>query len=455
MNPEIFREYDIRGIGETEITDDVAMLIGKAYGSIVRRKGGKKVAVGRDNRNTSPRIAKSLMEGILSTGLDIVFIGESTTPQLYFAVHYMNTDGGINVTGSHNPPQYNGFKVLVGKDAIFGERIREIYDVAKKGKFETGKGNLLEKNIDGIYLTEIAKRVKVKRKVKVVADAGNGMGSDLGPKLLKMLGCEVTELFCKKMPDYPNHIPDPSQEKNVLDLKRAVVEKGAEFGVAFDGDCDRMGIVDENGKLLFGDQLLGIFAASELEKTPGAKIIFEVKCSQGLEEWVSKLGGKPIMWKTGHSLIKAKMKEQGAILAGEMSGHMFFARDWFGFDDALLGAAKFVEIASNSGMKISQMVEKMPKYYASPEYRVDFADSGKFGFVGKAKAHFSKKYKVIGIDGARILFGNGWALVRASNTQPKIIVRIEGKTKKDLSEITRKFLWEIKSFYPKGIELTE
>jgi phosphomannomutase/phosphoglucomutase len=455
MNQEIFREYDIRGLGETDLTDEVVVKIGKAYGTMVLQKGGKEVVIGNDNRETSPRILNALVSGITSTGLKVILIGEATTPELYFAVNYLGKDGGINVTGSHNPPEYNGFKILVGKEAIHGEDIQKLKNIAQSEKFLVGKGSVSKINIDNEYLNEIAKRVNVKRKLKVVIDAGNGMASELAPKLMKMLGCEVKELFCEKLQGYPNHIPDPSQEKNVLELEKEVVKEKADLGIAFDGDADRIGIVDEKGKLVFGDKLLGILAKHELAKKPGSTIIFEVKCSQGLEEWILKLGGKPLMWKTGHSLIKDKMKKEKAILAGEMSGHMFFANDWYGFDDALLAAAKVIEIASSSKMKISEMVSEQPNYFASPEYRVDFPDSKKFGFVEKAKKHFSKKYKIIDVDGARILFPNGWALVRASNTQPKLIVRMEGKTKKDLEEITKKFLSEVKEFYPKGIKLTE
>jgi phosphomannomutase/phosphoglucomutase len=455
MNAEIFREYDIRGLGETDLTDEVVVKIGKAYGTMVLQKGGKEVVIGNDNRETSPRILKSLVSGITSTGLKVILIGEATTPELYFAVNYLDKDGGINVTGSHNPPEYNGFKILVGKEAIHGKAIQKLKRIAQSGKFLDGRGDVSKINIDNEYLNEIAKRVNVKRKLKVVIDAGNGMASELAPKLMKILGCEVKELFCEKLQGYPNHIPDPSQEKNVVELEKEVVKEKADLGIAFDGDADRIGIVDEKSKLVFGDKLLGILAKHELAKKPGSTIIFEVKCSQGLEEWISKLGGKPLMWKTGHSLIKEKMKKEKAILAGEMSGHMFFANDWYGFDDALLAAAKVIEIASASKMKISEMVSEQPDYFASPEYRVDFPDSEKFAFVEKAKKHFSKKYKIIDVDGARVLFPNGWALVRASNTQPKLILRMEGKTEKDLEEIKKKFLMEVKEFYPKGIKLAE
>lgn len=455
MNKEIFREYDIRGLAEKELTNEVVEKIGKAYGTIIRKNKGKEIVLGNDNRASSVRIKKAIMGAILSTGTNVIDVGETTTPELYFAVNYLKKDGGINITGSHNPPEYNGFKLLVGKEAIYGSKIQEIMKIIETNKFAEGKGSLTKLNINEVYLKEIAKRVKVKRKVKLVIDAGNGMSSELAPKLMEMLGCETICLFCEKIDNYPNHIPDPSQEKNVKELQKKVVEEKAELGIAFDGDVDRIGVVDEKGRFLFGDKLLGLLAKQELKKKPGGKIIMEVKCSQGLEEWIKKLGGKPILWKTGHSLIKAKMKEENAILAGEMSGHMFFANDWYGFDDALLAAAKVVEIVSSSDKKLSELVEEQPSYFASPEYRIDFSDKEKFGFVEKAKKHFSKKYKVISIDGARVVFENGWALIRASNTQPKIIIRIEGKTKKDLEKITNEFTKELSSLKGQKIKLTE
>ncbi|MEM4256971.1 MAG: phosphomannomutase/phosphoglucomutase [Candidatus Diapherotrites archaeon] len=455
MNKEIFREYDIRGIADKELTNEVVEKIGKAYGTIIKKKGGKEIIVGNDNRTSSKRITKKLIEGIISTGVNVIKIGQSTTPQLYFAVNFLKKDGGVNVTGSHNPPEYNGFKVLVGNDAIHGKEIQELREIAEKEEFVKGKGKIKKKSIEKTYLKEIVKRVKVKRKVKLVIDAGNGMASELAPKLFEMLGCETTKLFCEKIENYPNHIPDPSQEKNVKELQKKVVEEKAELGIAFDGDVDRIGIVDEKGNLIFGDKLLGILAKKELEKKPGAKIIMEVKCSQGLEEWIKNLGGIPIIWKTGHSLIKAKMREEKAILAGEMSGHMFFANDWYGFDDALLAAAKVIEIVSSTSKKVSELVEEQPKYFASPEYRVDFSDKEKFEFVEKAKKHFSKNYKVIDIDGARVLFENGWALIRASNTQPKLIIRMEGKTKQDLEQITKNFVSELNKIGKQEIKLTE
>ncbi|VVC00516.1 Phosphoglucomutase/phosphomannomutase [uncultured archaeon] len=472
MNPEIFREYDVRGLNE-ELDDNTVRGIGIAFAEMVMASKGKirggqnskcKVVVGKDNREQSPRISKALIGAITGMGAEVISIGEATTPELYFAVHWLDADGGINVTGSHNPPKYNGFKILVGKEAIYGQQIQGLAKRAmeiEKAGAKTGTrnrgvvGTVTEKGIDDVYLSEIAKRVRVKRKVKVVVDAGNGMASELGPRLLKMLGCETRELFCKKDSTFPNHIPDPSMEANVTDLKALVVESGAEMGIAFDGDADRIGIVDEKGRLIYGDRLLGMLAKKALHDSPRAKIIFEVKCSQGLGEYIKALGGKPIMWKTGHSLIKAKMREEGAILAGEMSGHMFFAKEWYGVDDALLACAKAVEIVSESGKKVSEIAGEMPNYATSPEYRIDFPDSEKFAFVEKAKAYFKKAdgvEEVIEVDGARVVFGEGWGLIRASNTQPKLILRFEGRTKPGLEKVKSRFLEGIKEF--SGRELT-
>ncbi|HLC79461.1 MAG TPA: phosphomannomutase/phosphoglucomutase [archaeon] len=457
MNKEIFREYDIRGIAQRDIDNNTALLIGKAYATMISRQGGSRIVVGNDNRDSGPRILKSLLDGILSTGINVTYIGEIPTPMLYYAVYKLGCDGGISVTASHNPPEFNGFKVMVGKDAIYGKKIEEIYKIANEGKFAVGKnpGSIEEKNLENQYIDEIASIVRPKKKLKIVVDAGNGMASEIAPKLLKKLGCKLVCLYCEKISSYPNHLPDPVQEKNVADLKARVKKEKADMGIAFDGDSDRIGVVDEKGNLIYGDRLLAIFAQDALLRHPGGKVIFEVKCSQALEDHVKKSGGIPIMWKTGHSLIKAKMKEEGALIAGEMSGHMFFTEKWYGFDDAFLAAARIVEIVANSTGKISELDGKIARYYSSPEYRVDFDDREKFGFVKKATEHFSKKYKIIDVDGCRVVFENGWALVRASNTQSKLIIRMEGKTQKDLEAIKGIFLGEIEKFSGKKFKLEE
>ncbi|MCR4368393.1 MAG: phosphomannomutase/phosphoglucomutase [archaeon] len=451
MNPEIFREYDIRGIADSDIPSSDAQLIGKAYGTIIHNNGGSRVIVGRDNRVSGPRILKALMDGILSTGINITFIGEVSTPLLYYAVSKLECEGGISVTASHNPPEFNGFKVLVGKSAIYGEAIQQIRKVAEKGEFAKGKGAMQSKDLEEQYLNEIASLVHFtspQKKLKVVIDAGNAMASDLAPRLLKKIGLEPICLFCEKDPSFPNHMPDPVDEKNVKDLQKTVLSEKADLGVAFDGDSDRVGVVDDKGRLIYGDRLLAILAQDALKRNPGGKVIFEVKCSQALPEWVEKHGGKPIMWKTGHSLIKAKMKEENALIAGEMSGHMFFTEKWYGFDDALLAAAKIIEIAANSQKKLSELVDAIPSYHSSPEIRIDCPDNKKAGVVAK----ISKKYKKlfpnsITIDGIRIIFPrqDGWALVRQSNTQPKLILRFEAKNAQGLKKLEEKILPEVRS----------
>lgn len=436
MNQEIFREYDIRGIAATDLKTEDIELIGKAYGTLIHNSGGETVIVGNDNRESSPRILEALKKGILSTGINIIYIGEIPTPLLYYAVHKLDADGGISVTASHNPPKFNGFKVMIGKEAIFGEKIKEIGKLAESGKFVSGKGSYEEKSLDETYLEEIVSIVKISRKPKFVIDAGNGMASEIAPKLFEKLGLNPTCLFCEKDSRFPNHIADPTQEKNMKDLREKVLEEKAEFGIAFDGDVDRIGVVDEQGTLIFGDKLLGVFAKDVLQRNPGGKVIFEVKCSQALEEWIKENNGIPIMWKTGHSLIKAKMKEEKAVLAGEMSGHMFFTENWYGFDDALLAAAKLIEIISKSGKKVSEIINEMPSYVSSPELRVDCEDKKKESVVKKMTEKYKEKYpESVTIDGIRIKMENGWALVRKSNTQPKIILRFEAKNNEELDKI--------------------
>lgn len=437
MNQEIFREYDIRGIAETDLKTEDMELIGKAYGTLIHNNGGSTVIVGNDNRESGPRILEALKKGILSTGINITYIGEIPTPLLYYAVHKLDLDGGISVTASHNPPEFNGFKVMIGKDAIFGEKIRELGKLAEAGNFVKGEGNYSEKSLDETYLKEIVSIVNISRKPKFVIDAGNGMASEIAPKLFEMLGLNPTCLFCEKDSRFPNHIADPTQEKNMKDLREKVLEEKAEFGIAFDGDVDRIGIVDEKGEMVFGDKLLGVFAKDVLERHPNGKVIFEVKCSQALEEWIRDNGGVPIMWKTGHSLIKAKMKEENAVLAGEMSGHMFFTENWYGFDDALLAAVRLIEILSKTEKKVSEIINEMPTYVASPELRIDCADDKKEGIVKEMTDKYKEKYpESVTIDGIRIKMENGWALVRKSNTQPKIILRFEAKNKEELDKIT-------------------
>ena len=440
----MFREYDIRGVADEDIPNETAELIGKAIGTLIHNNNGESIVVGRDNRISGPRILENFVKGIISTGINVTLIGEVPTPLLYYAVQKLDSDGGVNVTASHNPPEFNGFKVLVGKKAIYGEAIQNIYKLTESKEFAKGEGKVNEVCLDEQYLEEIASIVSPEKKLKIIIDSGNGMASELAPLLLEKIGVTPECLFCKKDSSFPNHPPDPVHEENVKELIFLVKEKNFDLGIAFDGDVDRIGVVDEKGTLLFGDQLLGIFAEDCLKRNPNGKIIFEVKCSQALDEWIREKGGQPIMWKTGHSLIKAKMKEENAVLAGEMSGHMFFTEKWYGFDDALLAAVKIIEIVSKSKKTLSELVEEMPKYVSSPEYRVDCPDSKKEEVVNTITEKFIKIYpKSITLDGIRIIMAEGWALVRKSNTQPKIILRFEAKTQEKLEEIKSMVLPEV------------
>ncbi|MFH1587571.1 MAG: phosphomannomutase/phosphoglucomutase [Candidatus Diapherotrites archaeon] len=446
FNPEIFREYDIRGLAKEELTPELVAALGKAFGFYIIKNGGKKIAIGRDNRPSSERISGNLVEGIISTGLDVVDVGLVPTPVLYYAVNTLEVNGGAMVTASHNPPEFNGFKLLAGKDALFGEQIQEIREIIERGEFPKGNGKLSEKNVDAGYVGEIKKHIKLKKGLKVVLDCGNGVAGPMAVKVLEEIGTEVVPLYCEMDGSFPNHLPDPTQENLMQDLINRVKKENADLGIGIDGDGDRIGVVTAKGEIVWGDKLLALYSREVLEKNPGATIVFEVKCSQLLPEEIERLGGNPLMYKTGHSLIKAKMKEINAKLAGEMSGHMFFADGWFGFDDAIYSSARLLQILSGSGKNLGEIVREMPKYYSSPEIRLDCPDDAKFKVVEKIREIFREKYEIIDIDGARVLFGDGWGLVRASNTQPKIIVRYEAKSEERLSEIKEIMETELRKF---------
>jgi len=446
FNSEIFREYDIRGLAEGELNPELVTALGKAFGFYIINNGGKEIAIGRDNRPSSERISKNLIDGIISTGLDVVDVGLVPTPVLYYAVNTLDVDGGVMVTASHNPPEFNGFKLLNKKDALFGEQIQEIRKIIEEGEFPSGDGKLSEKNVDEEYVGEIKKRIKLKKKLKVVLDCGNGTAGPMAVKVLGEIGAEIVPLYCEMDGSFPNHLPDPTQEKLMQDLIARVKKENADLGIGIDGDGDRIGVVTAKGEIVWGDKLLALYSREVLKNNPGATIVFEVKCSQLLPEEIERLGGKPLMYKTGHSLIKAKMKEIEAKLAGEMSGHMFFADNWFGFDDAIYSGARLLQILSGSERNLGEIIGEMPKYYSSPEIRLDCADDVKFKVVEKLREIFKEKHEVIDIDGARVLFGDGWGLVRASNTQPKIIVRYEAKSEERLEEIRGIMESELKKF---------
>jgi len=443
INPEIFREYDIRGIADKDLTNNIVEKIAKAYGTYVQehnKKGTVDIVVGRDNRLSSERIENALIKGILSTGCNVIGIGVAPTPILYYAIHHYKKDGGVMVTGSHNPIEFNGLKLCLGADSIYGKEIQKLRAMVERNKKEEKKkkeGKLTTKNPIEPYLNEIKEKIKLKRKLKIVIDAGNGTAGMIVPKLFSSLGCEVVPLYCNLDGRFPNHLPDPTVPELMQDLMQKAKEEKADIGLGYDGDGDRIGTVDEKGKMIFSDKLLALFSKEFLLKNPGEKIIFDVKCSDALPEFIKKYGGKPIMWKTGHSLIKAKMKKEKALFAGEASGHINFADEWYGFDDAVYASARLLQFLSSSNKNFSELMSEVPSYYSTPVIRSYCSDKDKFDIVEKVREHFKKTYKVIEIDGAKIMFENigGWALVRASNTQPAIVLAFEAKTKEGLKEI--------------------
>lgn len=438
LNEKIFREYDIRGIAETDLPDAVVEDIGKAIGTFLVERGGKRLTIGRDCRLSSERIFARLSAAIQSTGLAVVDIGLVPTPLLYFSVYELKTDGGVMITGSHNPSEHNGFKICIGKSTVHGEDIQTLKHTVMSKRYARGTGSCTQADVIQPYLDFVTKNVTVKKPLKVVVDSGNGMGGSVAPTLYRRLGCEVIELYSELDGRFPNHHPDPTVPANLAALVKRVKETGAVAGIGFDGDADRIGAVDECGRILFGDELLALYARSILQTHPGATVISEVKASHRLFQDISAHGGRPIMWKTGHSLIKAKMKEESALLAGEMSGHMFFNDKYFGYDDAIYSGARLLEILAETGKTPSQLLAGIPDSFSTPEIRVECADEYKFQVVDRAKAWFREAgHKVVDIDGARLEFGDGWGLVRASNTQPVLVYRFEATSQTRLDEIQK------------------
>ncbi|MCP4150088.1 MAG: phosphomannomutase/phosphoglucomutase [bacterium] len=432
----IFREYDIRGIVETELQDDVVERIASAFATVFVREGKKKIVVGMDGRPSSENIKGIMLKTLAKYGIDVLDIGLVPTPVMYYGVFKFDYDGGIVITASHNPGEYNGFKALVGHEAQSGSQVKEIYHIAKAGKFPPEKpGSIEQKDIIPDYLDYITADIKLKRKIKVVVDGGNGTGGITAVPLFKKLGADVVDIFCDVDGTFPNHHPDPTKLENLKDLIAKVNEVDADLGIGLDGDGDRIGVIDRNGTILWGDQMTLIFAKDVLAKHPGGKIISEVKASEVLYSEIAKFGGEPIMWKTGHSLIKKKIFEVNAVLAGEMSGHIFFNDRWFGFDDAVYAGARLLEILANNEKTLTQMIDEIPKVINTPEIRVDTTEEAKFDIVAHIVKHFKKEYEVIDIDGARVKFPHGWALVRASNTQPALVVRFEADSQEELDKI--------------------
>jgi len=438
----IFRAYDIRGVYGRDFNDDFAESVGRAFGSTAEGT----VAVGRDMRLSGEALSGRLIAGLRSAGVDVVDIGVVPTPLLYFAVNYFKYGSGVMITASHNPAEYNGFKFLRNYETLHGQQISNLKTLIDKRKFRKGAGGLKTKDVTNDYVQFVRERIRIQRKIKVVLDSGNGMGGVVAPRLLRELGCDVVELYSKPDGSFPNHHPDPTVDENLKQLVKEVVKQKADFGVGFDGDADRAGFVDDRGRIMRGDQALILFAREVLKKHKGAKIICEVKCSQAVEEEVLKHGGVFIMYRTGHSFIKQKIREEKAALAGEMSGHFYFADNYYGFDDAIYATARMAELLSNTDKSLSKLVDGMPKYHATPEIRVDCPDEKKFQIVAAVSKRLQKNgLKVITIDGARIVYPDGWGLIRASNTTPNLILRFEAKTQKRLEEIQKVIMDELKS----------
>jgi phosphomannomutase/phosphoglucomutase len=439
--PGIFRQYDIRGVIDRDLTTEAAHALGGAYASyLADHEVGGAIAVSRDNRPSGDRLRDALVDGLTSAGVDVLDIGVVPTPLNYWALNRLPVVGGIQITGSHNPPEYNGFKLSVGTASLHGEEIQRLYELTQKpGRAASQRGSVREQRIIDAYVNDVMERIgPLSRPIRAVYDCGNGAGSLVAPQLFARLGLAPGSrgLFCESDGTFPNHHPDPTVPKNLEDLIHAVGEDQAEIGIAFDGDADRIGVVDGNGAIVWGDRILIVYARDVLKRTgAGQPIIFDVKCSQSLADAVAKAGGKPIMWKTGHSLIKDKMRETHAPIAGEMSGHMFFSEGFYGHDDALYGAARLLRILADSGQTVAQALSDVPDLVATPEIRIDVPDELKFSLVDRAVQHFRAKHDVIDVDGVRVLFGDGWGLIRASNTQPVIVARYEATNAERLAAI--------------------
>jgi phosphomannomutase / phosphoglucomutase len=438
LPPHIFREYDIRGIVGVDFDAGIATGVGRAYATVLRRSHADqtpRVAVGYDNRPSSPDLVQGLIDGLRSAGVDVVDLGMVPTPLVYWAELTLGTDGGIMVTGSHNPAEWNGIKMTMGGKALYGAAIQELRGLIESGETASGAGSSTPEPIIERYIDDVVGRFRLARPVKVAIDCGNGTGSLVAVPLLERLGADVHPIYCDSDGTFPNHHPDPTVDENLVDLIALVRREGCEVGIALDGDADRVGAVDGDGKVVRGDILLLLFALDILERGRGSTVVFDVKCSQVLPEVFSQAGGEPIMWKTGHSLIKEKMRETGAPVAGELSGHICIADDYLGFDDALYCACRLVDLLARSEKPLSDLAGELPHYESTPEIRIDVTEENKTTLVRAAQEHFGALYEVNEVDGARILFGDGWGLLRASNTQPVIVARFEARTPERLAEI--------------------
>ena len=437
---EIFKAYDIRGIVGKTLTPEITETIGRALGSQARELGQLRICIGRDGRLSGPSLAQALGRGVQAAGVDVIDIGQVTTPMLYFATHHLQTGSGVMVTGSHNPPDYNGLKMVIAGETLSGETIQGLRQRIESGKLASGSGAYSRTEVSGAYLERIAADIRLKRKMRIAVDCGNGVPGAFAPDLFRRLGCDVQELFCEVDGTFPNHHPDPSQPENLKDLIAALKNGDAEIGLAFDGDGDRLGVVTKQGKVIFPDRQLMLFAADVLERNPGAEILFDVKCTRNLAPWIRDHGGKPTMWKTGHSLIKAKMKETGALLAGEMSGHVFFKERWYGFDDGAYAGARLLEILSGAA-DINAAFDSLPDSINTPELQIKLDEGENYSLIGRMQreAKFPTAREIIKIDGLRVEYADGFGLARSSNTTPVVVLRFEADNAAALKRIQEDF----------------
>jgi len=440
IDPSIFRAYDIRGIVGDALTEQSVYAIGKALGSMAIEQNEKRMVVGRDGRLSGPLLSEALFSGITSTGCDVINIGVVPTPLLYYATFVLDSSSGVMLTGSHNPAEYNGLKMILGRKNLAEEEIQKIKHYIEKENYQYGEGKLSNLDMIDRYMLHVERDTKLNRPLKIVIDCGNGVASNVAPELYRKLGCEVIGLYCDIDGSFPNHHPDPSQLENMQDLIESVKSNGADLGLAFDGDGDRLGVVTNKGEVIWPDRQLMLFAKSVLQKRPNAKIIYDVKCTSHLDKVINDLGGEPLMWKTGHSFIKTKLQETQAALAGEMSGHIFFKEGWYGFDDAIFAGAKLLEIVANETRHISCIFSEFPDSINTPELKVFTTDAEKFELMNKIikQADF-KDAKRVTIDGLRVNFKDGWGLVRPSNTTPCLVLRFEADSKDALARIQKQF----------------
>ncbi len=436
INKHIFRQYDIRGLIGDDLNSEVVEAVGKSFGSRLVENGGKKVVIGHDIRETGPEFAEALGKGLASCGLEVINVGQVATPVLYFGIFHFDTDGGVMITGSHNPVTYNGLKICEGKWPLFGDQITGLYERIKAEDFVSGEGSIRNEEILPAYAAQLKERFDSDLDAKVVVDAGNGTAGFIIPEILRALGCEVEELYCEPDGTFPNHLPDPEDPANVQDLIKKVKETGADLGLGFDGDSDRVGIITSEGEQISSDRLVLVFAKHYLASNPGGKIIYDVKCSEILDDEIKKAGGVPIMWQTGHSLIKKKMREEDALVAGELSGHIMIYKDYYGFDDAFFAALLTLQIRKNQGREVHEIFAEMPKTFTTHEIKVPCPDDKKFGVVDAIlKTTKEAGHEVIDIDGARIQYEDGWALIRCSNTTPCLTLRFESRTQEGLGKV--------------------